>query len=406
MINILIIITELNKNIFPLCFNIKKKILCKITIVENSGVLKKLVNDKYDKKNLDFSYYDDIIDNIPNIINEYNLVITNEIYDYNDFFKKLKLDKFNQLDFISKDTVKYLNISHDYNYKFIDSKINIDSKLHNSVNLNSLIINKTSDININFILYGFTRCNRKINIKNKMRKLSNLKRANLYYCYPDIFNEPIEDLEYIPENFFNGMYFDGVNIKKYNYNSVLKNYISKLKSNNFLRNYIDKLNIRFKIRFIRIYSMINSIKSSLLLLDLNNFNDNDYFIITRYDILKTNPNIQFMNDMYSNRNYIFSLRDKYHPSIEDRILILNKKCLKELIDFYDDFDNKFENLIKKEIILANNGILSGEYFLRNVFLKTNYFYQINNLNIKKHKVNKKKNTNNVYKYYNKLWNSI
>ena len=152
--------------------------------------------------------------------------------------------------------------------------------------------------------------------------------------------------------------------------------------------------------------MINSIKSSLLLINLDNFNDDDYFIITRYDILKTNPNIKFINDMYKYDNYIFSLRDKFHPSIEDRILILNKNCVKDLLNFYDNFDNNFEDLIKKEIILANNGILSGEYFLRNVFIKNKYFYQINNFNIKKHKVNKKKNTSQVYQYYSKLWNSI
>lgn len=402
MINLLIIVNSVDKNIFGLCFNIKKKIKSNIIIYEKTGFLKKLVKQKYSNNNFEFTYYDKIIEKLPNDFNIFNIIIKNTVYDYNDLFSKLKLDKINQIKLIKRDKVIYNDDEIDYKNYFIDDELNIKSEIHNKIKIKKLQFDKNNNFNINFILYGFTRCNKKINIKTKLRNLKGIQNVNLYYNFPNFLNEPIDDNTILEEDFFIGMNFDKITTKKFDYNKKLEYYINELKSDIFLKKYIDNLNLRFKVRFIRIYSMLSSIGMSINLIDnIEKFSDEDYFIITRYDILKSNPHILFINN---SNNYIFNFRDKFHPSIEDRLIILNKNCILKLRNFYNNFNNNFINLIKNEEILANNGILSGEYFFRHIFLKSSYMYIRNNYNIDKVRVNKKKNSKLVFNYYKKLWN--
>lgn len=379
MINVLIISEKTNNNIFTLCFNIKKKIKCNITIFTKDTGLNKWIKNKPD-----FEICDKVLHNIINY-NKFHIILKDINYDFNDLFQKLELENVHQLEYISSGKFVY-NSNIVFNKYFIDSSLNIQSK-HKKINIKKLKIDKAKNIKLNVILYGFLNNSKQYDIKTKLRDLGKFD-MKVYYNCPDILEEPITEIKKIKKN---------INYKYFNYLEEEKLYIKKLKSNNFLKNYINKLNIYHRTRFIRIYSMINSIKKSL---DLVKEVKDEYYLITRYDMLKNRPELKFI---YKSKNYIFCFRNKFYPSVEDRFIILDKNMILKLKNFYKDFDINFINLVKNNKIMAPNGILTGEFFFKHIFLKDYYFYQYKNFDITKNGWNKVKNSKNVIKYYKKLW---
>ena len=128
MIYILIQCNIVSKNIFTLCFNLKKKIKCHITVIDKTKFIKNWNKDNFD-------YIDKVYSKIPTNINKFNIILSNVRYDYNDLFDKLKLSDINQLNYTSNDKLVYDDSKLNYNYKFITTHINLDTTLFTNIKI-------------------------------------------------------------------------------------------------------------------------------------------------------------------------------------------------------------------------------------------------------------------------------
>ena len=403
MIKILIQNNENNQLIFTICFNFRNKVNCIIDIYDPCKYLKDVKNKMSNGKNNLFNniFYDNVC------FDNYNIILKNNIYYYNLLFDNLKLiDIFVLSDFCVGTSI-YKKNNIDYNFKFIDDTFNLNLDNFKRVELKLLNVKRLNNIdNLRIVLYGFPKSNSNIDIRKKMRLLNKIKNIHLYYDCPNYLDEPYENKNYVDLNIFKRGY-NNIKLKSFDFDRNMIKYIKILKSNKYVKNYINKLKIYYKVRFLRLYSMIKSIKKSINLVmdNINEINDSDIILLVRYDVIKLNPNIKYFYDIEKS-NYYFGLRKKFYPSCEDRILVINKKILLMINKYLDDFDNNLESYIKNKEIFADNGIFSVEIILRNLISKYNYLYQFDNFNISKMKVNKKKNSKEIFKYYDKLWNSV
>ena len=404
MIKILINNIENNQLVFNICFNLRNKINCIIDIYDSNNYLKDVKKKMSNGKN---NLFNTIINDKINF-NNYHIIIKNDIYDYNLLFDNLNLNNINQLSYYSYGKSIYNNNNVvDYNYKFIDDTIDLKLDNFNRVKLKLVNIKKLNNIeNLRIVLYGFPKSNSIIDIRKKMRLMNNIKKIHLYYDCPNYLDEPFQNKKFVDMNIFKKGY-DNIKLKSFDFERNMKKYIKILKSNDYVNNFINKLRIHYRVRFLRLYSMIKSIKKStnLILDNINDISDSDVILLTRYDVLKLNPNIKYFYDYEKSNNY-FGLRNKFYPSCEDRILVINKRILIILNKYLDKFDSNLESYLKNKEIFADNGIFSVEIIFRNLISKYYYLYQLDNFNISKMKVNKKKNSKEIFEYYDKLWNSV
>ena len=401
---ILIKIINLNKVIFQLCFNIKIYFKCHITILDKNDFIKKILN----KKNLsidNFNYFDSLNSKIDNF-NNFNLILQDNEYNYKDLFKKINVIRNYHIS-VHKDKINYqYSDEKDYN-KYIDSKLNFELTDFQKIDINNIERLKLKEkSNVNFIFYGFKRCKEKINFKSKFKNKikSPIDKLRIFYSYPNYLDELKFDSS-VDNSFFHKSGFNDIYIKKNNYNNKIITYIKELKSNDFVKNYLINLKVYDRVRFIRIYSMINSIIDSLELLkqNINDIDDNDIFILTRYDTFSINPRIRFIYDLNYYKNSMFILRNKFHPSIEDRLLIMNKKQILELSNYLIYIKNNLQIAIENNLITAKECVFSPEFTIRNFFAKHYFLYYYHNFDLSRFKPNSSKNSEKIFLYYEKLF---
>ena len=402
---ILIKVINSNKIIFQLCFNIKMYTKSHITILDKDNLIKKWINIKGININ-NFDYFDVLKNNISDY-DQFNLVLGDYEYNYKFLFDKILISRNNDIS-IKNDIINYnYSINNKSNFKNIDT--NIKDKINGFEKFELKICGRkklTKKVNVNLIFYGFKKIKGKINFSNKLRKYNKTptKDLNIFYSCPNYLNE-LNFNNLVEENVFHKTGFKNVFVNKINYNDYISKYIKELKKDVFVKNYLQQLKTHDRTRFIRIYSMINSIIDSINIFkqNINVTTNDDIFILSRFDTFKANPRIRFFYDLNYYKNSMFIMRDKFHPSVEDRLIILNKKQILELSDYLIYIKNNLKIAIDKELIVAKKCVFSPEFTIRNFFAKKYFLYYYNNFDLRRLKINSKKNTNEIFDYYDKMF---
>lgn len=178
-------------------------------------------------------------------------------------------------------------------------------------------------------------------------------KIDIYVCTPNILHEfenDVVNFEYIKDTLLKNPIIENVFIKDYKYDPQV--FINKSKELNLVCKTSDNL---YPYRIISLFSSISNVSKEIL----NSNIEYDFYILTRFDMLKLIYSIGTDYEIYKEKSSIYGY-SVLHNFIEDRIIITGELGLTKLSNLYETY-HTIENIRNTQFI--------SEHILRTYLLQ-------------------------------------